>query len=243
MKFPCTYFVEWRTINSKSTARTERHAPNENTVHFEERVSLQVEMLFDHSNLEFLRRETIVELFLVSKSRPDQNKLVGRVNIDLGKVANVGMYEEPTEFKLNFCSIEGSLVMQFRPLEQRLTTLTVQDLDKSSFIDFISQTTLKTQNRNQSMILSRQENNSLEKDRVTRSEFRGISPGSPKSIVKSTIISKGSHVKFDQAAGSREAKTEISKLNDESEAKQKVALNGSKINIDMDHVKSQNITA
>jgi hypothetical protein len=62
-------------------------------------------MLFDHGKLEFLRRETIVELFLVSKSRPDQNKLVGRVNIDLGKVANVGMYAEPTEFRLNFCSI------------------------------------------------------------------------------------------------------------------------------------------
>lgn len=96
MKFPCTYFVEWRTVNAKSTARTEKHAPQQNTVNFEERITLSVEMLYDHNKLEFLKRETIVELYLISKSRPDQNKLVGRVNVDLGKVINVGMYESPT---------------------------------------------------------------------------------------------------------------------------------------------------
>lgn len=155
MKFPCSYFVEWRTINSKATARTTRHPPRDNQVTFEETISLQLEMLYDHAKLEFLRRETIVELYLVSKSRPDQNKLVGRVSIDLGKVVNVGMYEEPTEFRLNFCSVEGSLIMQFRPLQQQLTSLTIQDLDKSSFIDFISQNALKNQTRNQSMIHGR----------------------------------------------------------------------------------------
>lgn len=53
---------------------------------------MAVEMLYDHNKLEFLKRETIVELYLISRSRPDQNKLVGRVNVDLGKVINVGMY-------------------------------------------------------------------------------------------------------------------------------------------------------
>jgi hypothetical protein len=53
--------------------------------------------------------------------------------------------------------------MQFKALEQKLTSLTIQDLDKSSFIDFISQTTFKNQNRNQSMILSRYDNHSVEK--------------------------------------------------------------------------------
>jgi hypothetical protein len=92
MKFPCSYFVEWRTINSKATARTNRHPPRDSLVSFEETISLQLEMLYDHAKLEFLKRETIIELYLISKSRPDQNKLVGRVNIDLGKVVNVGMY-------------------------------------------------------------------------------------------------------------------------------------------------------
>lgn len=149
-------------------------------------------MLFDHGKLEFLRRETIVELFLVSKSRPDQNKLVGRVNIDLGKVVNVGMYAQPTEFRLNFCSVEGSLIMQFRPLEQQLTTMTIQDLDKSSFIDFISQSTMKNQGRNQSM------SHSMDKDRNGRREIRGRSPGSPKGILKSSIVAKSNNFKIDQ---------------------------------------------
>lgn len=105
-------------------------------------------MLYDHNNQYFLNRDTIVELFLISRSRPDQHKLVGRVNIDVGKVINVGMYEAPTEFKLNFCSIEGTIIMQFKASDQKITNLTINDLDKSSFIDFMSQKAL----RNQSMI-------------------------------------------------------------------------------------------
>lgn len=62
--------------------------------------------------------------------------------------------------------------MQFKALDQKLTSLTIQDLDKSSFMDFISQTAFKAQNRNQSMILSRYESQSAEKrdqERVGRS--------------------------------------------------------------------------
>ena len=62
-------------------------------------------MIYNHNTMEYSKKETVMELFLVSKSRPDQNKLVGRVTIDLAKVINVSMYEEPTEFKLNFCSV------------------------------------------------------------------------------------------------------------------------------------------
>jgi hypothetical protein len=87
--------------------------------------------------------------------------------------------------------------MQFRPLEQQLTSLTIQDLDKSSFIDFISQSTLKSQTRNQSMALPRHENNSVDKDRHGRSEIRGRSPGSQKDVIKSTVISNSNYFKPD----------------------------------------------
>ena len=53
------------------------------------------------------------------------------------------MYAKPTEFKLNFCSVQGSLIMQFSVTEQKLTSMKVQDLDRSSFIDYISQVALK----------------------------------------------------------------------------------------------------
>ncbi len=49
-------------------------------------------MIFNHKTLEYSKKETLVELYLVSKSRPDQNKLVGRVTIDLSKIINVEMY-------------------------------------------------------------------------------------------------------------------------------------------------------
>lgn len=110
---------------------------------FNEKINLTTEMIYNHKTQECTKKEALIELFLVSKSRPDQNKLVGRVTVDLAKIINVQMYAEPTEFKLNFCSVDASLVMQFMLVEQKLTTLKVQDLDRSSFIDYISHVSLK----------------------------------------------------------------------------------------------------
>ena len=87
---------------------------------------------------------------MVSKNRPDQNKLVGRVTIDLAKIINFDMYGQPTEFKLNFCSVQGSIILQFNVIDQKLTTKKVQDLDRSSFIDFMSQVALKQQKQSHS---------------------------------------------------------------------------------------------
>lgn len=53
-------------------------------------------MIFNNKSTEYTKKETLVELYLVSKSRPDQNKLVGRVTIDLAKIINVDMYAQPT---------------------------------------------------------------------------------------------------------------------------------------------------
>ena len=53
------------------------------------------------------------------------------------------MYAQPTEFKLNFCSVQGSLVLQFSVIDQKLTSKKVQDLDRSSFIDYLSQLALR----------------------------------------------------------------------------------------------------
>jgi hypothetical protein len=44
--------------------------------------------------------------------------------------------------------------MQFKALDRRLTTLALQDLDKSSFLDFVAQTAFKAPARAQSMIQS-----------------------------------------------------------------------------------------
>lgn len=49
-------------------------------------------MIYDNKKREFIKKETLIVLNLISKSKPDQVKLVGRVTIDLAKVINVGMY-------------------------------------------------------------------------------------------------------------------------------------------------------
>jgi len=53
------------------------------------------------------------------------------------------MYAEPTEFRLNFCSVEGSVIMQFKAHDRKLTTLSVQSLDRSSFMEYISRSALR----------------------------------------------------------------------------------------------------
>lgn len=45
-------------------------------------------MLYDNNLKKFFKKETHLIINLVSKSRPDQVKLVGRVSVDLSELAN-----------------------------------------------------------------------------------------------------------------------------------------------------------
>ena len=45
-------------------------------------------MLYDNKDKQYYKKETLLTINLVSKSRPDQVKLVGRVNVDLSQIAN-----------------------------------------------------------------------------------------------------------------------------------------------------------
>lgn len=72
-------------------------------------------------------------LNLVSKSRPDQVKLVGRVSVDLADVLNRSRYSEMTQMKLNYCSVEGSIMLSIHLLNKRDSNLSVRDLDRSAF--------------------------------------------------------------------------------------------------------------
>lgn len=49
-------------------------------------------MIFDNSTKQFLKKETLLNLNLISKSRQDQVKLVGRVTLDLAELANRNTY-------------------------------------------------------------------------------------------------------------------------------------------------------
>ncbi len=46
---------------------------------------------------------------LISKSRPDQIKLVGRVAVDLADVLNATAYSSLTTAPLEYCSVDASI--------------------------------------------------------------------------------------------------------------------------------------
>ena len=72
---------------------------------------------------------------LVSKSRPDQVKLVGRVNIDLALIANskVSIYSEFAPYKLTYCSVNADATLKVQMSGKELTNKHPNNLDKSSF--------------------------------------------------------------------------------------------------------------
>jgi uncharacterized membrane protein YobD (UPF0266 family) len=71
-------------------------------------------MLYDNSTKQFYKKETLLTINLVSKSRPDQVKLVGRVNIDLSQIANnsVSLYSEFAPYKLTYCSVNADITFK-----------------------------------------------------------------------------------------------------------------------------------
>ena len=118
VRFPCLFSVQWRTNNQKVSVETAKYSPQGGKTDFNEDLLMRTEIAFDRVNHRFLKKETQVQLNLISKSRPDQSKLVGRVTIDLASLLNDHLYADPTEFQLQFCSVNASLVMAFKVLEQ-----------------------------------------------------------------------------------------------------------------------------
>jgi hypothetical protein len=93
-------------------------------------------MVFNAKKREYYSKETFLLLNLVSKSRPDQVKLVGRVSVDLAEVLNRDRFQEIERIRLNYCSVEGSIVFGIKLLNKRESNLSVKDLDRSAFTYF-----------------------------------------------------------------------------------------------------------
>ena len=62
-------------------------------------------MVYNTKKKEYYSKETFLVLNLVSKSRPDQVKLVGRISVDLAEILNRRRFEELSRPKLNYCSV------------------------------------------------------------------------------------------------------------------------------------------
>ena len=92
VRFPCLFSVQWRTNNHKVSIETAKYSPQGGKTDFNESLTMTTEVAFERSKKIFIKKETQVQLNLISKSRPDQSKLVGRVTIDLATILNEGLY-------------------------------------------------------------------------------------------------------------------------------------------------------
>ncbi len=52
-------------------------------------------MLYDNAKKVWIRRDTIINVFMVTKNKPDYNQLAGRINIDLSTVCENNPYHTP----------------------------------------------------------------------------------------------------------------------------------------------------
>ena len=66
-------------------------------------------MVLDRATGKFLKKETLLNLNLISKARQDQVKLIGRVAIDLADIANRQEYQQSRPHKLSYCSVDAEL--------------------------------------------------------------------------------------------------------------------------------------
>lgn len=110
IKFPCRLFVSWKTSSNKEIART---INNNITVDkgvglFNEIMAFNTYLLFDKEKNTYNRKETTLSLLLVSFRMPDEEKVVGRVSVDLADVINNKAFEEPKKHPLEFCSVKNS---------------------------------------------------------------------------------------------------------------------------------------
>ena len=119
IKFPCSYFLHWKTDNNSHHAegRSRPTALNSRIV-FEETLTLEVEMQRGGSSGRWMRRETEMDLNLVSRSKSDCVKLVGRVGVDLAEVLNEGRFASIEGHKLSYCSVEAELVFSIEGLSK-----------------------------------------------------------------------------------------------------------------------------
>ena len=74
-----------RTVNDNVS-------PHDGIATFNENLSFQTYLLYDKTTSSYLRKETSLCLMLVSARKPDEEKLVGRVVVDLAQILNSSAY-------------------------------------------------------------------------------------------------------------------------------------------------------
>jgi hypothetical protein len=101
--------VSWRTSSNKLLARTtnDNVVIENNQAVFDEVLEICSFLRYDKTNDVYCKKETTLGVYLISKRKPDEEKLVGRVNVDLADVINNATFTLSESHPLSFCSVAG----------------------------------------------------------------------------------------------------------------------------------------
>ena len=105
-------------------------------ISFNDKLQLTTNMICDSRSQNYLKKESIIMVNLVSNSRPNDPKLVGRVVVDLSVVANSAHYQQFAVYPLEYCSVEATITFKVLLKNWQLTTLTLRDLERSEISEF-----------------------------------------------------------------------------------------------------------
>lgn len=135
VRFPCTFFFELKTANGKHhVASSNRVKANNGTIPFQETVTLNVLMAYDLKQEKYKKKEATILVSLLSNSRPNDPKLVGRVTLDLSEVSNLTYPQSLTNHSLEYCSVKGSITFKIAMISHRTTTMEIAELDRSDLM-------------------------------------------------------------------------------------------------------------
>ena len=93
---------------------------------------MTVHLVYDTKLNKYRKKEAIVLVNLLSNSRPNDPKLVGRVTFDLGAAAQ-GVFGEFQQQNLEYCSVNAWVRLRVVLKDVKVTNMEVGDLDKSEF--------------------------------------------------------------------------------------------------------------
>ena len=136
IRFPCSFFFEWKTATGKSSIASKNKVKVVNgSIPFNDKLTMKVHMIYDTGIGKYRKKESIVLVNLLSNSRPNDPKLVGRVTVDLAKVATGG-YIDMRDYNLEYCSVNAWIRFKIELKNSVVTSLDVNDLDRSDFGEF-----------------------------------------------------------------------------------------------------------
>lgn len=123
IKFPCTYTVEIKSMNNKLTMATTKNKVSavDSVAVFNEVLKFETELLYNPKLKQFVKKDVLVLLNLISTRKPDQQKLVGRVVIDLSQSIHSAIYSQPQQYKLEYCSVNANITFSIKFMGKKLS--------------------------------------------------------------------------------------------------------------------------